>query len=242
MANTKTVAQILTLAQQLAGIEGQTDRHPDASEGVPFFNEAMRRLRMKLADIGIQGLTEPTTGVLSLPVAPPITGERYLEIDMPDGAVAVYGVDLLINGEWEPLRPGSFAQRRDYQVLGARYPTHWLLRALPRENGLTLTAGKIMLFPNTTTPSVNYRVWYLPAWVDITNTAHLVYGHDSWHAWIVQEMVRMYSQKDDDSENTLQEALRKQAELWAEIKKSAASFNRDQPIQRVRARRRVRLR
>lgn len=236
MGNTKTVAEIIAGARQKAGVEGMDDRHPDATL-LLWFNDVWRRLRVKLANAGIQGLTVPSAAD-TLPTAPP-TDERYLAVDIPDGAVGIYGVDLLKTDGWDPLQPGSFAQRRDYQQTGARYPTHWLTLSLPAENGATLTDGQLMLFPETTHGDT-YRIWYLKTWVNITNSAHLVYGHDTWHEWAEQGLVRLISQKDNDANATLEDAIRMQLEIWAEIKTAAQRMNLAQPIQRVRRDRRRR--
>jgi hypothetical protein len=55
-------------------------------------------------------------------------------------------------------------------------------------------------------------------------------------------MVRRVAQKDDDSANTLNEAIRQQAEIWLDIKKGVGNMNLAEPIQRVRANRRGRSR
>lgn len=237
MANTKLISELILEAREVAGVEGLDDRFPD-TQLIRWFNTIWRLLRVRLANLGIQGLTVPTAQ-LTLPTAAPIATERFLEIPLPDGAVGVYGIDVLVNQQWEPLIPGSFAQRRDYQFANATFPTHWLTESLPAENGASLTAGKLMLFP-LATGALPYRVWFLPAWVDILNAASLIYGHDTWHEWAVQGLVRRISQKDNDANDTMQEAVRQQLEVWTVIKSGAANMNLAQPIQRVRSRRRRR--
>lgn len=236
MANTKTVAQMLANARALAGVEGMDDRHPDATL-IIWLNDVWREMRTRLANIGIQGLTIPTN-VASLPTAPP-TNEAYLEVPLPDGAVGIYGLDVLIGQEWVPLRPGSFAQRRDYQRVSAAQPLYWLTLQLPTESTTTITAGKLMVFPAATN-GLSYRIWYLPTWVNITNTTHVLYGHDTWHEWAVNGLARKIAQKDNDAQGTLDECARRQAEVWVVIKKGAESMNLAEPIQRVRAGRRRR--
>lgn len=233
-ANTKTGTEIIAGAMQKAGVEGMDDRHPAATL-LLWLNDEWRLLRVKLANLGIQGLTEPTA-IAALPTAPP-TDERYLELPYPDHAVGIYGVDVLKEDGWDPLDPCSFAQRRDFQRLGGRYPTHWLVLNLPAENGASLTPGKLAVFPETTGGD-DYRIWYLKAWVNITNAAHLFYGHDTWHAYVEQGLVRLISQKDNDANDTLREAKEKQAEIWQDIERSATRMNLAQPIRRVRRDRR----
>ena len=233
MANTITLATLIADVREAADIEGLTDRHPDATL-IKWINRAWRRLRAKLAQAGMPGLTTPTS-IAALPTAPPVSTEQYIEVNWPDGAVGVYGVDVLLGSKWIPLHPMSFAQRRDFQDRGTTEsaPSHWLPLTLPAESTTTLTAGKIALFP-LATGGVNYRIWYLPVWVDITNTSYLFYGHDLWFEWVTQTVVRRVAQKDDDAQETLAEAIRVQGEVWAEIKRSIQMMNAAEPIQRVR--------
>jgi hypothetical protein len=233
MANSRTLTVLLADIREASDIEGVTDRHPDATL-IKWVNLAWRRLRTKLALAGMPGLTTPTT-IAALPTTPPVTTEQYLEVNWPDGAVGVYGVDVLLGQKWVPLHPMSFAQRRDFQDRGSteNAPTHWIPLTLPSENTTTITTGKIGLFP-LTTGGVNYRIWYLPVWVDITTPANVFYGHDLWFEWAIQTVVRRIAQKDDDAQETMAEAVRVQGEVWAEIKRSIQLMNSAEPIQRVR--------
>ena len=233
MANSRTLTVLIADVREAADIEGLTDRHPDA-QLIKWINLAWRRLRSKLAMAGMPGLTTPTT-IAALGTTPPVATEQYLEVNWPDGAVGVFGVDVLIGQQWIPLHPMSFAQRRDFQDRGSTgdAPTHWIPLTLPAENTTTITAGKIGLFP-LATGGVNYRIWYLPVWVDITTTANVFYGHDLWFEWLIQTVVRRVAQKDDDAQNTLAEAVQVQAEVWREITKSIQMMNAAEPIRRVR--------
>lgn len=234
MANSRTLSVLLADVREAADIEGLTDRHPDATL-IKWINLEWRRLRGKLVGVGMPGLTVPTA-IAALPTSPPVSTEQYLEVNWPDNAVGVYGIDVLLGSRWVPLAPMSFAQRRDFQNYGSveSAPTHWLPLTLPAESTTTITVGKIALFP-LATGGVNYRIWYLPAWTDITNTSHVFYGHDTWLSWLIQAVVRRVAQKDDDAQNTLAEAIRQQEEIWQEIKRSVQHMNLAQPVQRVRA-------
>lgn len=239
MANSRTLTVLLADVREAADIEGLTDRHPDATL-IKWINLVWRRLRTKLAQAGMPGLTVPTT-IAALGTTPPVSTEQYLEVSWPDGAVGVHGVDVLLGTTWVPLHPMSFAQRRDFQDRGAseNAPTHWIPITLPAENGAAITAGKIALFP-LCTGGVNYRIWYLPVWVDITTPANFFYGHDLWFEWAIQTVVRRVAQKDDDAQNTLAEAVQVQAEVWTEIKRSIQLMNNGEPVRRVRRNRATR--
>ncbi len=233
MANSRTLTILLADCREAGGVEGLTDRHPDATL-IKWINLVWRRLRTKLAQAGMPGMTIPTA-IAALPTTPPVSTEQYLEVSWPDGAVGVYGVDVLLGQKWVPLHPMSFAQRRDFQDRGSteNAPSHWLPLTLPAESTTTITAGKIGLFP-LATGGVNYRIWYLPVWVDIVTGANVFYGHDLWFEWLIQTVVRRIAEKDDDSENTLNEATRVQAEVWVEIKRAIQMMNASEPVQRVR--------
>lgn len=233
MANSYTLTVLIADCREAGDVEGLVDRHPDATL-IKWINRSWRRLRTKLAQAGMPGLTTPTTPA-ALPTSAPIASEQYLEIDWPDGAVGVYGVDVLIGSKWVPLRPMSFAQRRDFQDRGSTEsaPSHWIPLTLPAESTTTIATGKIALFP-LATGGVDYRVWYLPVWADITTPANVFYGHDLWFDWLVQDVVRKIGQKDDDAHNTLEEARIKQVDIWAEIKRSIQMMNASEPVQRVR--------
>jgi len=233
VANSRTLTVLLADVREAADIEGLTDRHPDATL-TKWLNLVWRRLRTKLATAGMPGLTVPTT-IAALGTTAPVSTEQYLEVSWPDGAVGVYGVDVLLGTKWVPLHPMSFAQRRDFQDRGSteNAPTHWIPLTLPSENTTTITAGKIALFP-LATGGVNYRIWYLPVWVDITSGSNVFYGHDLWFEWAIQTMVRRVAQKDDDAQNTLAEAVMTQKDVWEEIKRSIQMMNAAEPVRRVR--------
>jgi len=233
MANSRTLATLIADVREAADIEGLTDRHPDATL-IKWINLAWRRLRTKVANAGMPGLTTATS-TANLPTSAPVTNEQYLVVDWPDGAVGVYGVDVLVSTRWVSLATMSFEQRRDFQAVGAleNRPTHWIPLTLPSENGASITTGKIALFP-LATGGLPYRLWYLPVWVDITSTSNLFYGHDLWFEWLIQTVVRRVAEKDDDAQNTLKEATEVQAEVWSEIKRSIQNMNLAEPVRRVR--------
>lgn len=230
--NTITLATFLTHVREHGDLEDITDRHSDA-QLVRWINLAWRLLRTKVTNAGFSYFLEPTTAA-ALPTAPAVAGEQYLEVNYPTGAVGVYGFDVQIGGIWVPLKPGSFASRRDYQsrsgaVGGA--PTHYIVRSVAKESTTTVTSGKIMVYP-LATGGYDHIIWYLPVWNDIAaaNTTHVFYGHDIWFDWAIQDVVRRAAQKDDDSQNTLQEARVRQAELWADIKRAIQNMQLAEPI------------
>lgn len=236
MAYSKLLSVILADIREQADIEDLTDRHADATL-IKWVNLEWRLFRTKLANSGMDGLAIPTP-IAALPTSAPVATEQYMEVNWPDGAVGVYGVDVLIGAHWDPLEPISFARRRDYQsgssFAAESVPSAWFPITLPTESAATVATGKIALVP-LASGAASYRIWYLPTWVDITNTAHAFYGHDTWFEYLVQGVVRRVAQKDDDSQNTLAEAVRRQGEAWEVIERAILNMNLDKPIRRVRA-------
>lgn len=241
--NTITLDEFITNVREHADLEGIEDRHSD-TELARWINRAWRLLRTKVTNVGFSHFITPTT-TASLPGTAVEAGEQYSEVNFPTGAVGIYGIDIQIGGVWCPMKPGSFASRRDYQnvsgALSGGVPTHYIIRSVAQESTTTVTAGKIMLYPLTTATN-NYKIWYLPVWNDIAvaNLTHVFYGHDIWFEWAIQDVVRRAAQKDDDSQNTLQEARVRQAEIWDDIKRAVLNMNLAEPITPRRAPRRGR--
>lgn len=230
--NVKTLDEFITDVREHGDLEDITDRHSDA-QLVRWINLAWRLLRTKVTNAGFSYFLQPTTAA-ALPTSAAVTGEQYLEVNYPAGAVGVYGLDVKVGGIWVPLKPGSFASRRDYQSRSGAVggtPTHYIVRSVPTENTTTVSSGKIMIYP-LATGGHDYIIWYLPVWADIdaANTTYVFYGHDIWFDWAIQDVVRRAAQKDDDSQNTLNEARVRQSELWDDIKRAIQNMQLAEPI------------
>lgn len=236
-----TPEDLITEVRELADIEDLTTRHSDAMM-LRFFNRSMRRFRTKVTTADFDYFLEPTTPA-ALPTSAPISSEQFLEVDIPAGAVSIHGVDVLNGGTtWEPLERVSFASRRDYQSGAGRYarvkPSAFSIRKVPSENDAALSAGKLMLFP-LDTRGQNYRIWYLPSWVDIAIAnwdTYLVYGHDCWFEWIMRDMCSRVYQRDNDSAGAAAENAREKDMAWKEVVKSIRNMGASGPT-RVRLRR-----
>lgn len=238
MSATRTFAALLTDVREEGDLEELDDRHSDAELG-RFMNRSIARFRTKLAALGFT-LNNTATIAAPLPTAPPVVGEQYLEVPFPAGAVGIYGFDVLSNGRWDPLKPGTFAERRDYvqrSTLGSSGPHTYVIQSVPQESGATTAAGKIQLYPLSGSGQI-YKIWYLPTWVDIdvvANPTFVVYGHDgTWFDWLINDTIIRSAKKDDDSQNTYAIARDERAIAWEEIKRSAQNMNRAEPIRPVR--------
>ncbi len=239
MSATLLLSDALVAVREEGDLEDLTDRHSDA-ELIRFWNRSWARLRSKLAGLGFP-LDMTRTAPATLPTAPPLVGEQYLEVDFPQAAVFVYGLDVLVGGKWIPLKPGTFAERRDYVSLpsvSSLGPSTYVIVSVDQESTTTTTRGKIQLYP-LSAGGQSYVVWHMPAWVDVTNPAHVFYGHDgSWFDWAINDTIIRTAKKDDDSQNTYAIANRERDLAWEEIKRTAANLNRAEPIRPVRRSRR----
>lgn len=238
MSATVTGVALITAIREEGDLEDLTDRHSDA-ELNRFLNRSIARFRTKIAALGFTLNNTPTLAA-ALPTAPPVVGEQYLEVAFPAGAVGIYGFDVLAGGQWLPLKPGTFAERRDYiprSTLGSRGPHTYVIQSVPQETGATTAAGKIQLYPMGG-GGQSYKIWYLPAWVDVdfvANPTFVVYVHDgTWADWLINDTIIRTAKKDDDSQNTYAIARDERDRAWEEIKRSAQNMNRAEPIRPVR--------
>lgn len=244
--NTITLANLITEIREQADIEGLTDRHSDAFL-VRLINRKWRHLRTKLTNAGFSYFLEATTSA-ALPTSAAVSGEQYLEIDFPTGAVSVHGIDVLFGSHWIPLKQGTFAERRDYQTQGLtgglnRFTPHtFVVRTVAVENTTSVDAGKIMLFPLDTSGR-NYRVWYLPTWTDIAaaNTTYVLYAHDIWIEWLILEVCICVWTRDNDSDGIMGSAMTRRDQVWEDLVKATRNMQSAGPAQprpRGRSRRR----
>jgi hypothetical protein len=220
--------------RERADIEGMTVRHTDESL-LRYLTQSFRSLRAMLtragADFFLVG-TDPA----ALSTASPVTDEQYLEIDWPDGAVSIHGVDIFFgNARWYPLTPVSFATRRDYQRRGGP-PQAFAIRTIPSTTPAdTLGTGKILIFP-LATDGLTHRVWYLPEFPDLSTGTNLVQGFDGdWIEWALWDSTVKIAARDDDAQNVDQIAIRERAVLGERITTNANRVQRAGPVKPRRA-------
>lgn len=216
-----------------ADVVGQTDRHPDA-DLLKELNASFRNLREIVSSYGIGVFLEGSTPT-SLTTSPPTVGEQFVEIDWPTNATAIYGVDILRNQVWCSLKPTDFTGRRQYSgysglnlSLGSNPPFAWCVRKIPQATTTTATAGKIMVFPIPSS-GLQYRVWYLEVWADITDATHLFPGHSNWQDWMINDTAIKVMVRDNDAQGTLVALQQEQQKLEMSIQKQARLLASDGP-------------
>lgn len=205
------VSAIIADVRYQADIEGQTDRHPDASL-LRLFNASAQQLRTKLATFGFDWVLTEATGTLS--TTPP-TNETFSELDWPLDAQRIYGIHVLVEaGRWLPLRPITIGGIRDYQ--GARQyaglagyqgtPAAFALKQAPLGVAAVETKGKILIVPLPQS-ALPYKLFYLPNWTPLTSS-HTFNGHAGFTEWVMWDMVVKVAARDNDSNSTFAIAQR----------------------------------
>jgi hypothetical protein len=158
-----------------------------------------------------------------------VSGETFSEVPFPADAVQVHGVDVESAsgvGDWRPLEPIAWVQRRNYGgVYPASYsaPQAFAVRALPQGDGTTgTTAGVVCLFPAAS--SGRYKIWYLADWVELDADTDVFLGLPDWHDWVCWTVVQDLAARDDDQHETA---------ALAGARKAAAEANIVETAQRV---------
>jgi hypothetical protein len=235
--STRLVSELIQDLRERADIEGMTVRHPDTSLR-RYLTQSLRSLRAMLTRAGADVFLEGTVPA-NLPTSAPVLGEQYVEVAWPTGAVSIHGIDILAGTDrWWPLKPVSFADRRDAQLLGGP-PRAFCIQTVPKTaQSPTITAGRILIFPLDTT-GYTHRVWYLPEFPELVSDSHAVHGFEGdWLEWAVWDATIKVAAKDDDSQNVDQIALRERAMLQERITTNINRVQRAGPVSPRRANRR----
>ncbi len=143
----KTLAQLLADVRFGSDTQALTDRHSDADLTLSI-NSSIRSLRGLVTSSGFPYFLSSTTVALA---ATQVSGEQYSSIAWPATAVQIHGVDVETAtgaGDWRPLRPITWGQRRDRPGLypsTTGVPEEFAVLTLPQGNAAATTAGAIAL-------------------------------------------------------------------------------------------------
>lgn len=246
--NLKTLANFILEVREQADIVGLETRHSDALL-TRMINASWRDLRTKVTNAGFDYFLL-STDVAALPTSAVESGEQYTEVDWPTGAAKIYGFDVQIGTGWFPLQRGTWQQRRDYQsTIGTisagtqLTPGIFVPRTLPTESTTGVSAGKIALFPLDTRGN-NYRIWYLPYWVDIAaaNTTYVFFGHDDWFQWAVYDVCWKVFVRDQEEMGLLDRVAKARDDIWMQIVRATQKMLETGPVRVRLSRRRHRTR
>jgi hypothetical protein len=233
----KTLTQLIADVRFISDTEGLTLRHPDADLTLRI-NESIRALRALVTTSGLPYfLTNTTSATLA---GTQITGESYSEVPWPSTAVQIHGVDVEFagsSGDWYPLQPITWVQRRTYAYGRDGSPCAFAVRAVPQGSGSATTAGVIAIFPAATAGS--YKIWYLSDFTDLASGTDVFLGLPEWHSWVINDVARTLAERDDDQRETYSIATAKQAEAEARLLASVTRAVSAGPLRPRRGRRRV---
>jgi hypothetical protein len=216
-------------------------RHPRARL-LRYITVSLRAVRAELTRAGFSGLLD-WTDPAQLPTAPPITGENFLEVDWPAGAVSIHGIDVNTSGttgRWYALDTMSLGERRDFYGTSG-VPRAWVVRSVPKEAAtpnttLATTSGKLNIYPASSL-GLYYRTLYLPEYPELTLETNLVQGFDGdWIEWALWNATILALFKDDEMDPTQDaKAVRERSIIGDRMMVNINRVNRAAPIQPTRA-------
>lgn len=213
----KTLTQLIADVRFASDTQSLTDRHPDADLTLAI-NSSIRSFRGLVTSSGFPYFLTATSATTL--AGTQVTDEQYSSVPWPATAVQVHGVDVETAsgaGDWRPLRPITWGQRRDRPGLypsTTGVPEEFAVLALPQGSGASTTAGSIALFPAGS--SGNYKIWYLSQFTDLT-ASDVFLALPDWHEWVVQDVVERLAQRDDDQHETAQMASARRAAAWERV-------------------------
>lgn len=232
-----SVTNAISRVRDIADIVGQLTRHPDADITTDL-NMSFRTMRDIVSSCGSPVFLEPTAPA-ALPTAPPLAGEQYVEVDWPLNYTAIYGVDVLQQGNWQRLRQADFSQLRTLSPDANQYyeldfytpplaPFYWCIRKVPTAVTTVATVGKLMIFP-VPSGAQSYRLWGLEIFDDISTTS-LFPGHSNWHEWMILDTAIKRVIRDSNQQGSLDDLRDRALRLEALIRKELRVITGDGPI------------
>lgn len=230
MARARTLLQLRTRIRELADCMPDANaRHSTDTLNV-WINESWQALREMVAakgDLTYVENVDVSTGV------GPDTGKAYGLLALPATAVRVHAIDLTYSStDIRELLPVSLNQRNEFlrrRSSNVDTPTHFSVFSIGKEAGATVGNGWIAILP---APDRVYPVtiYYVPAWTDITNDAHVFNGHAGWDDWVACDVVLKCAMKDNDMAATAQLAMQMKAEAETRVFASCATYQRVGPV------------
>jgi len=211
--------RLLADVRYLGDLEGLTARHPD-TDVVKRINASIRALRAEVTTSGMPYFITSTAAAAL--ASTQVSGETFSEVPFPATAVQIVGVDVESAegaGDWRPLKPVVWGQRRQlglYSATALSVPYEFAVRAIPQGDGNTgTTAGVIALFPAAS--SGRYKIWYLPDFSDLDAGSDVFLGLPEWHEWVIWDVVQALAARDDDQRETAAIAALRKQEAMARI-------------------------
>lgn len=228
-ARAKTLLQMRTAVRGRNMIESELDLFPDTLIN-DWINESWQDLRLELSNDEIEYFLTTATGTLTAGV---VSGTAHGSLPLPSDAHAVYGLDLVVDGQIVSVPPMSFQQRNDFQCGTTKTgtPAGFHITNVAPESTTTAGAGTIILSPAPDS-AYAYRLWYLPAWVDITNDLHVFSGIAGCEQWVIWDVSVKVAMRINDAKNQEAGALREREITMRRLKSTIKRMNRAGPVRR----------
>lgn len=205
-------------------IAGVTNRHSTGVSGRvrQLINVSIQEFREMLS-LASDGAYLVATDTAALPTAAAVTGETYAEVNWPLDAVGVYGVRVLVQDRWYPLKRIPFAAYQDYQHASlASYPNQgdpigYTSRHLPQWDAAEEeeSVGKVMITPVPRRGS--YRLWYLQAWAPLTADDDKFFGLAEGQEWVILNTILKMAVPDEDGDRFYTKVEKQLAKVEARI-------------------------
>lgn len=228
-ARAKTLLQMRTAVRQRNMIESELDLFPNTLIN-EWINESWQDLRLELSNDDIEYFLTTASGTLTAGV---VSGTAHGSLPLPADAHAVYGLDLVVDGGVVAVPPMSFQQRNDFQCGTTKtgVPAGFHITSVGQESTTTVGTGTIILSP-APDAAYAYRLWYLPAWVDISNDTHVFNGIAGCEQWVIWDVSVKVAMRTNDSKNQEAIATRERELTLRRIKATIKRMNRAGPTRR----------
>lgn len=210
-------------------IEAELDLFPDALL-TEWINESIQDCRLELSNNDVEFFMVPVSGTLTAGV---VSGMAHGSMPMPEEAFAVYGLQLLVDGEIINVLPGSFQERNDYQsgTTKTGVPAIFHITSVGIESDANVGDGTIILSPAPDS-AYPYTLWYLPAWVDLIDDTDVFNGIAGCEQWVIWDVCVKVACRIDDSKKQEAIASRERELALKRTLKSVKRMNRAGPVRR----------
>lgn len=193
MTTTATLAEMtadVTFLGDFEGLVGAGQRIEPA-EITRLINVSYQSLRSIITSCGSPFFIQ-STAPASLPVAAPVAGEEYVEVDWPPGADEVHAVHVKgagLGSGWIQIESVDWSTRRvaAHRCGGG---LTWALRSLPRADPNDLDTeepGVIQIMP--VPRGGQFVIDYIPAHVFAEEEDDLFVGMPDWLRWVALDAV-----------------------------------------------------
>lgn len=230
MSRAVSLTQLQDEIRYRADIQTMLARHPNA-DLTRAINQSIQRLREKVSQKSRMFLAS-TLGSCTVG---PLAGYSFGTIPWPATAVRIYGIDVTYQAnDIRTLEYIQWNERNDFRdAYGTNngIPVAFTTYNIGTESTNTIAAGNIAIFPAASS-TYAYAIWFLPVFVDLVTGTDVWNGVDGWEEWVVWDVVKKVTARDNDMANCYAIASAEQDKVWLDVEKAAGSIQRAMPARR----------